>query len=85
MRPWGKQYYILSQLGKSAEVGAFTESAGSLNQVPIVDAMLAYYCKRTSQVYLLVLRNVLYIESMDDNLIPTFILREAGLIVNERV
>ena len=46
--------------------------------------MLAYDCKRTKQVYLLVLRNVLYIESMDDNLIPPFILREAGLIVNER-
>ena len=46
--------------------------------------MLAYDCKRTNQVYLLVLRNVLYIESMDDNLIPPFILREAGLIVNER-
>ena len=29
----------------------------------------------------MVLRNVLYIESMDDNLIPPFILREAGLIV----
>ena len=46
--------------------------------------MLAYDCKRTNQVYLLVLRNVLYIESMDDNLIPPFILREAGLIENER-
>ena len=46
--------------------------------------MLAYDCKRTNQVYLLVLRNVLYIESMEDNIIPPFILTEAGLIVNER-
>ena len=46
--------------------------------------MLAYDCERTNQVYLLVWRNVLYIESMDDNLILPFILREAGLIVNER-
>ena len=46
--------------------------------------MLAYDCKRTNQVYLLVLRNVLYIESMDDNLIPPLILREASLVVNER-
>ena len=52
--------------------------------MPIVDAMLAYDCERTNQVYLLVLRNVLYIESMDDNLIPPFILREAGLTVHER-
>ena len=32
-----------------------------------------------------VLRNVLYIKSMDDNLIPPFILREAGLTVNDKV
>ena len=46
--------------------------------------MLGYDCKRTNQVYLLVLKNVWYIESMDDNLIPPLMLREAGLIVNER-
>ena len=63
----------------------FLESAGGLDAVPIVDAMLAYDCERTNQVYLLVLWNVLYIESMDDNLISPFILREAGLIVNEQV
>ena len=80
----GKHCYILSQSGKNVDVGAFTESAGGLNQVPIVDAMLAYDCRRTNQVYLLVLRNVLYIDSMEDNLIPPFILREAGIIVNER-
>ena len=57
----GKQCYVLSQSGKSVNVGTFTESAGGLNQVPIVDAMLAYDCKQTNQVYLLVLRNVLYI------------------------
>ena len=80
----GKHCYILSRSGKNVDVGAFTESAGGLNQVPIVDAMLAYDCRRTNQVYLLVLRNVLYIDSMEDNLIPPFILREAGIIVNER-
>ena len=47
--------------------------------------MLDYDCKNTNQVYLLVLSNVLYIESIEDNLIPPFILREAGLIVNEKV
>ena len=80
----GRQCYIISHSGKSVNVGAFTESAGGLNEVPIVDAMLAYDCKRTNQVYLLVLRNVLYIESMTDNLIPPFILREAGIIVNKK-
>ena len=65
-------------------VDAFAEEAGGLKSVPIVDAMIAYDCPRRNQVYLLILRNVLYIESMDDNLITPFILREAGIIVNDR-
>ena len=64
----GKQYYILSQSGKSVDIGAFIEYNGGVNQVPIVYAILAYDCKRTNQLYLLVLRNVLYIESMKNNL-----------------
>ena len=40
--------------------------------------------EKKNQVYLLVLRNILYIDSMEDNLIPPFISREAGIIVNER-
>ena len=66
-------------------VGAFSDSSGGLNNVPIVNVMLAYDCERTNQVYLLVLRNVFYIESMNDNLIPPFILREASIIVNKRL
>ena len=82
----GKHCYLLTELStaRTVDVGAFSDSAGGLNNVPIVDAMLAYNCERTDQVYLLVFKNVLYIESMDDNLIPPFILREGGLTVNER-
>ena len=32
----------------------------------------------------MVFRNVIYIESMDNNLIPSFILQETGLTVHER-
>ena len=82
-----KHYYLLSELStaQTVSVGVFLDSTGGLNNIPIVNAMLAYYCERTNQVYLLVLQYVLYIESMDNNLIPPFILQEAGLIVNERV
>ena len=40
----GKNYYSLSELSsaKTVSVGAFSESAGGLDSVPIVDAMLAY-------------------------------------------
>ena len=56
---FGKQCSILSQSGRCVGVGASKESTGGLNQVPVVDAMLASDCKRTNKVYLLVLRNVL--------------------------
>ena len=81
-----KHCYLLTELetAQTMSVGVFSESAGGLNNVPIVGAILAYDCERTNQVYLLVLRNVLYIESMYENLIRPFILQEAGLIVNER-
>ena len=82
----GKHCLLLSELAtaRKVSVGAFAEAAGGLESVPIVDAMLVYDCPRRNQVYLLVLQNVLYIESMDDNLITPFILREAGITVNER-
>ena len=82
----GRHCYLLSNVNqaRTVDVGAFTESTGGLNKVPIFDAMLGYDCKQINQVYLLVLVNVLYIDSMEDNLIQPFILRETGLTVNER-
>jgi hypothetical protein len=68
---------------RTVDVSTFATKAGQLNKVPIVDAMVSYDCKRTNQVYLLVARNVLYVESMEINLIPPFILREKGLEVRE--
>ena len=79
----GRHCYIISRSGKTVDVAAFSESAGGLNAVPIIDCILAYDCPLTNQVYLLVLRNALYVESMEENLISPFILREAGLEVNE--
>ena len=80
----GKHCYLLTEVStaRTVNVGAFSNFAGGLNDVPIVNALLAYNCERTNQVYLLVFKNVLYIESMDDNLIPPFILRETGITVN---
>lgn len=60
------------------DVGAFAESTGGQNQVLIINAMLVYDCKTSNQIWLLVLRNILYIESMEDNLTSSFILKEAG-------
>ena len=80
----GKHSLVIARSGKTIDVGAFADEVGGLSSVPIVDAMVAYDCPRTNQVYLLIARNALYVESMDDNLIPPFILREVGITVNEK-
>ena len=83
MMVYGNNCEVISLSGKTVEVGAFSESAGGLSNVPIADVIVAYDCKRSNQTYLLVSRNVLYINDMNDNVIPPFILRQAGLTVSE--
>ena len=79
----GRHCFIISRSGKVIDVSTFAEAAGGLSQVPIVDAAIAYDCPRSEKTYILIVRNALYVESMEENLVPPFILREAGLIVNE--
>jgi len=69
--------------GKTCDVEPFDKTLGTARQVPIVDAALAYDCPYSHSTYLLIVRNALFIKSMKNNLIPPFILREAGLQVHE--
>ena len=79
----GKHCHILSRSGINATVSAFTDDVGTM-QIPIVDAVIAYYYPDTTKIWLLIVPNVPYVESMDHNLIPPFILREGGMQVNDR-
>ena len=81
---FGSNCWIAAKTGRSIDVGAFAEQAGGLENVPVVDVIVAYDCLRTGQVFLFIAKNVLYVESMDDNLVPPFILREAGLDVRDK-
>jgi hypothetical protein len=51
--------------------------------VPIVDAAIAYDCNKSGKTFILIMKNALYIPSMERNLIPPFVMREAGLLVND--
>ena len=51
--------------------------------VEIVDKALAYDDPYSHKTFILVIRHCLDIPSMDHNLIPPFLLREAGLQVRE--
>ena len=79
----GRQATIISRSGRNAEVRAFSNECSKLEEVPIVDAAIAYDCPYTMKTYLLIVRNALHVPSMQHNLIPPFIMREAGLVVND--
>ena len=51
--------------------------------MPIIDGALAYDCPYTHETYILIVRNALHVNAMDHNLIPPFIMREGGVIVND--
>ena len=80
----GKNCFVFDGIhGKTCTVEPFDPSIGTAKKVPIVDAAIAYDCPYLHKTFLLIVRNALYIPSMDNNLIPPFILREAGLEVKD--
>lgn len=68
---------------KTCEVEPFDPAIGTAKHVPIVDAALSYDCPYSNTTFILVIRNALYIPSMHHNLLPPFILREAGIQCND--
>ena len=60
----------------------FSIDCSKLEAVPFVDAVVAYDCPNTLETFLLVVRNGLYVHSMMSNLIPLFVMREAGFKLN---
>ena len=82
MTVFGKYYFIISKYGKESIFNAFTDQVGTII-VPIVDSAVDYDCPWSQTTYILIARKILYVSSMDHNLITPFILREAGLTVND--
>ena len=78
----GKHAYIIAETGKKVDVSPFTPDYKPLT-VPLVDAMVKYGNPYNGKSYILVLCNALYVPSMDNNLIPPFMLREMGVTVSD--
>ena len=79
----GQNAIIFDTTGKTCTVNSFSESAGKLDKVPIVDAVVAYDCPYKAKVYLLLMRNALQVSDIHVNLLPPFIVRESGLHIDE--
>ena len=80
----GAQGSIIQKTGRYADVNTLCSDVGTMSMVPIVDAVVAYDCPFSGRTILMVARNALYVESMDHNLVSPFIMRKAGLEVNEQ-
>ena len=78
----GRHAQIILDTGWVAEVNPFTPDYKAMN-VPIVDAAIQYDCQYDDRTYMLVIQNALHVLSMSNNLIPPFILLEAGITVND--
>ena len=70
----GLSAYIISDSSKAADVNAFNPDY-KFKQIPIVDAALQYEDLYDGTTYTLVIKNVPYVLSMNNNLIPPFIMR----------
>ena len=78
----GRNAYILSKIGETVDVALFTPDYNPIS-VELVDAALKYEYPCSGKVKILIIRRGLYVPSMTHNLLPPFMLREAGIHINE--
>ena len=50
----------------------------------LVDGALMYDCPYSGKSYILVVQNAIHVPSMGNNVIQPFMMREAGIVVNEK-
>ena len=75
--------FIFEGTGRTCNVRPFSDDLGIASNIPIVDGAIAYDCPYSKQTFILIVRNALYIKTMDHNLIPPLIMRTGGVTVND--
>ena len=78
----GRHCLVIEWSGRTAIVSPFTPDYDAMMEVPIMDAAILYECPFSGKDYILLVRNALHVPTMETNLIPPFVMREAGLTVN---
>jgi hypothetical protein len=78
------QATVIQETGLFTDINAFSDEVSQLRRIPINDVVIAYACPYQLETYLLIIKNVLYVPSMDHNLIPRFVMEEAGLGVDSK-
>ena len=78
----GRNACILSTIGETVDVAPFTPDYKPIS-VELVDAALKYECPYSGEIKILIIRRGLHVPSVTHNLLPPFMLREAGITINE--
>jgi hypothetical protein len=79
----GSDCTVIARSGRHATVIPFSQNLPTMEMVEIGDIAIAYDDPISLQTYPLVIRNALMIPTMDHILLPLFLLRLAGLQVDE--
>ena len=79
----GKHSVIFYDTGKTCTINAFAKSTGKLENVQIVDAIIAYNCPYQCKTFVLLLRNLGHIPKFDIDLLPPFILRGSKIQIDK--
>ncbi len=79
----GNGVLVISKSGMSATVTPFSLDIPPMEDVEIGDVAMAYDDPIHGTTYLLVMCNMLLIPTMNHNLLPPFLAREAGLKIDE--
>jgi Reverse transcriptase (RNA-dependent DNA polymerase) len=80
---FGPSAYIIRDTDKTISVTGFHEDLGTVNDVPIVTAAVAYDCALTGHTFILFFHHSLYFDSMTKHLICPAQLRSNGVTVND--
>ena len=78
----GRNALIIEDQGVKVDVIPFSPDYPAL-EAKLVDAVVQYECPYNQEIYMLIIRNAIYVPSIEVNLIPPFIMREARIIVND--
>ena len=78
----GRHGTVIADLEKNCRVNAFGPDCDTLT-IPIKDMATKHVDPHSGEQHILVVRNALHVPAMDNNLIPPFVMREAGLVVKD--
>ena len=79
----GRCARVLDRTGRFVFVSGFTDKLGKPMRVEVVNACVLYESEASSQVYLIIIRNALYVPEMLECLLHPIMMRLVGVKVDE--